>query len=183
MGMSRKIVGVLCGSRSDLGHVQKVTGVLKDRGWVYFPWDSEPSGERSYTVNAGSVHRLHDRTLEDVVRLSTYAKNESDKLIFVTCIGLNDDASGTIASYTGRRVVALPPDIKVYGRYPNGVRVYPFSTEGRGEDIQRALDYLSDEFDNPYWVFDDEISRKYWEEARKNLLDFREEIKARKIDF
>ncbi len=182
--MNKKIVGVVFGSEKDLDHVHQVTGALRNHGWTYFPWDSSPDVQKSYTVAAGSVHRDNEGTLERVRILSNYARHFDDKLIFLTCIGLNDDASGTISSQTGRRVIVLSPDVKVYSKYPSGVRVYTFSTKpNRSRDTERALEWLDMEFDNPNWSVEDANSEAARETARDNLKLLREKIERGEIEF
>lgn len=186
--MRRNIIGIVAGSRKDLDHVRDVAAQLKNRGWTYSIWDSEvysqATGGQVYTVFPGSVHRDAHETLNYVSRLSNVVRNNGNRLVYLTCIGLRDEGSGCIAGQTGRRVVAVPPDVKEYGRYPNGVRVYPFSKEMQREnDIVAALGWIQQEFESPNWDAEDIKHGDIRTKARAELLSFREDVLAGKMKF
>lgn len=185
--MNRKAVSVIFGSEKDLEHVKGVVGYLKTRGW------GEPKhgfciyGQELYMkskkpvkacfVYPGSVHRDLDGTVNYVNGLSVAASDMGDRLVFLTCIGLNDDASGVIASSTGRRVFAVPPDSKNYNKYPSGVRVYPFSQKNeRLDDIVAAVDALELEFDKKEWLAEDQEAEDKRTKARENLDNLRGKV-------
>jgi hypothetical protein len=104
--------------------------------------------------------------------------------IFLTCIGLRDEASGVIASYTGKRVAACPPDAKDYGKYPGGVRVVTFSKDAvRENDIVAALNWIETEFENLNWDTDDATARKTNEDKYKALETLRLKLEDGAIKF
>jgi phosphoribosylcarboxyaminoimidazole (NCAIR) mutase len=188
--MNRKVIAVLFGSESDLDHVKKVTGALNERGWKYFPDHSVVAPafdfrDMVYHVWPGSVHRDYKGTLGYVAAMSTEYKNVGDRLMFLTCIGLRDEASGCVSAATGNRVVALPPDSKAYlPKYPKGVRVYAFSGNSeRNGDIADALRWIEHEFDSPSWDKDDAETEKSRSEARQKLDKLRERIEKGEITF
>jgi hypothetical protein len=89
-----------------------------------------------------------------------------------------------IASYTGKRVAACPPDAKEYGTYPKGVRVKTFSKDtDRGNDIVAALDWIEREFDNPNWDADNETARNMHKDKRAALDKLRDKIEKDGITF
>lgn len=65
--MTRKVIGIVFGSRKDLDHVQQVTAQIKERGWTYSQMQRlynsnaahlmHPKVLQAYTVAAGSAHR------------------------------------------------------------------------------------------------------------------------------
>lgn len=183
----RKIVGILMGSPKDREHAAKVAEALRGRGWVrspyshiYVPHEAE---DKTYVVNAGSVHRDVDGTISYAKRLSEIADGAGDRLIFLTCVGRRDEASGVISSYTGKRVVAVPPAAIEYGKYPDGVMVYPFSKEAdRTIDITAAADWLNGEFDSPDWDATNAARKAEREKARQDLLNFRADLQDGKIE-
>ncbi len=184
----KKLIGIVFGSKSDLEHVNNVTSQAKSRGWKYLSVGPDgiyvPGNDRAYAVAAGSVHRDPIGTMNYASRLSKSVEDWGDKLIFLTCIGLRDEASGLISSYTGNRVIAVPPDAKEYGRYPNGVRVTPFSSQmPRDADIAAALERIEQEFESPGWGEDDELSMQAMVKARKALNETRMQIYSGEIGF
>lgn len=182
MAEYKKVIHVLFGSEVDLPHVQKVTDHLKQRGWRYEKGPCD--GEKTYTVGAGSVHRDIYGTLGGALTLSFTYPPESFRSIFLTCIGLRDEASGVLSSYTGKRVVAIPPDIKEYGKYPKGVCVTAFSSNpDREKDIVAAMDWIETEFDNPNWNSDNEANNAIHIEKRDALKVLKKRIELEQINF
>jgi len=184
----RNVVSLIFGSEKDLPHIREVVQLFDSHGWRRMPNDiynpAVIDGQIAYGIAAGSAHRDLSGTIEYAQRISCNADERGDRLIFVTCIGINDDASGVIASQTGNRVVALPPDSKVYSPYPKGIAVYPFSEDqNRSQDITFASDWIQREFDNPEWDYAD---RQNWEartKARGNLDTLRAKLGRDEIQF
>jgi phosphoribosylcarboxyaminoimidazole (NCAIR) mutase len=183
-----KVISLVFGSDSDLEHVKQLTAYLRGKNWVrsdkngvYMPSDS---AEKIYAVFPGSVHRDLDGTVEYARAMTKRAGILSDRLVFLTCIGLNDDASGVLASQSGKQVFAIPPDRKNYNKYPGGVRVYTFNThEERGIDIAAGCEAIRLHFDeNPDWDKDDSEAAAKRENARKKLEKLREDLFSGRIE-
>jgi len=178
--MTQKAIHMVFGSESDLEHVRKIIGELQTRGWKYT--DAPSDSQKAYTIGAGSVHRDVEGTLNYVRTLAAAYMNQQQ--IFLTCIGLRDEASGVIASYTGKRVVACPPDAKEYGKYPGGVRVVTFSKEPeREKDIASALNWIEAEFGSPNWGFENQSMQKIHDDKRAALNKLREKVEKGEIKF
>jgi len=169
--MPRNVIGILFGSEVDVPHVKLIVDELERREWKRLTSDGySPDDKKIYALEAGSVHRDLRGTLRYVTRFSRKVRETGDRLIYLTCIGINDDASGVIASQTGEIVVAVPPDSKRYPPYPKGVRVHPYSEEGDREiDINSALDRVEGEFVNNNWEVNYSASALLREKAREKL--------------
>jgi len=176
------VISLVFGSSSDLEHVKNLTSYLRLEGWlrsdkngVYMPPDANKD---IYSVFAGSVHRDLDGTVEYARDVSKRAETLNDRLIFLTCIGLNDDASGVIASQSGKRVFAIPPDKKNYNKYPGGVRVTTFSgQEDRKLDIAAGLEAIHLHFyENPDWDKEDAEAANKRKEAFEKLQKLRSDL-------
>jgi len=181
--MTQKAIHMVFGSESDLEHVRKIIGYLNQRGWKYTDMPLADNFEKAYIIRAGSVHRDVMGTLNSAKAL-TEMTDGVYRSIFLTCIGLRDEASGVTASYTGKRVVACPPDAKDYGKYPGGVRVVTFSNDAvRENDIVAALNWIETEFENPNWDADDATARKTNEDKHKALETLRLKLEDGAIKF
>ncbi|GEM_PF-5296648 len=183
----KNIVGLVMGSRKDVDpHSKLVAEELRKYGWarsehghIYVP--SDPA-EKVYTVNGGSVHRDLDGTVAYVNHLSDIADSAGDRLIFLTCVGRRDEASGVISSYTGKRVAAIPPAAVEYGKYPDGLMVFPFSKNAdRSMDIAAGVAWINEEFKNPEWEALGATRKEEREKAKSDLLKFRDELQEGKI--